>query len=1346
MVGCQQDEMTSSMKKGSYSLVASIENNDSTSRTAVDENGGVTWVETDAIGVFGTKTKNAKFESTGAGANVTFAGELESSNEEPTLAYYPYNENASLDGNSLSFTLPSEYTYTGESNAPMLGVKQADGTFSFKHLCGLLKVTVKNMPENAKRLFVVSEGTDEKEAPFITGDVTVNDVTADGATLSITKNGSREVSIDLKNVSAQETYTLYIPVPVGNYPELSVKLEMNDGIIYFDKSLSDVDMKRSMLLDMPILDATKEATSITAIVRGTVDIENPEGLKIESLIDDSELTEEGFTIEVFSNNLPQYIYVTDADGNIRMMSHTYPKDIPLQIDAHSTALALVTMLPPFLCSSSEVFEEVKKTIVGFSCFSNVVIEVQKCIDENKEILSTDNTVLLQAISTLVEDLHEPTSRSYIGTPIEGINTVHLDVARMALSNTLNIRNTELYPPYECTIKDENDKLVMYDMIPSAEGYGGWVGIQDVFVNNSQHYGPCVEFPLLTPGVYSVLCDGTTDVANHHFVGYLANDIFSCLGGIMFDVPLLAKIWGQYSVFPSFYANVKTNILEPYKHGDMEQKEAVEEFIRLFFKLSMELIPESLEYDQYIKLLKCVPQLKELKDKELRKIALKDIGKKASLAFLKKVLFASSCYDLIKGGFNLYSRFNYWKNSTPQISFKVRYHNNPNNEIVCYSESALEIVKGNEQIGQKGVQLEVPLTVKVVTTADNGLPYWNDRLYVKFETIDGAGYVTNYIKLDEETKLSSVNWTLGYSGEQKVRVVAIDLFTETEISEPIYFTAHFEGEEEKGTVTTTGSTNETQTTATLSGNIQGYETDDFQHRYGIIYSTDTNPTASNGTIVYSNNIQENGNYSVDVTSLTENTTYYYRAFVINGGNYVYGDVMSFMTQSKKSERDILIAFYNANGGDNWRDKRNWCTDKPLGEWGGISTNKDGFVVNISLRYNYSSHVVGNVVLNGLTHLENLHLDNHQITALDVSGCTNLKTIRCESNDNLTSLNVEGCYNLEAIYAYDTQLASLDVSNRTKLKIIDVHNNKGQLRYLNLTGCNNLEEVDIEGSPLFGALNLNHAVNLKILNCNSCQLSELLIRQCINIEKVECKNNQLESLDISNAYNMTRLDCRNNLLSNIAFPTLSILETVDCTKNQLSDLSNLLTSTTLKMLDCSNNNLTELNVLNNSNVTAINADDNQLSKINVKNCFQLRTLNCNRNKLKEIDVSNLIELEHLGCTKNQITKLHLDNNIKLKSISSSYTQITEINLEDCIELTDLNLSYNNDLELLDVSSAKQLKYLDAICKSLKYVYLPVGFVLNIQNNSISGFRLWNETAGEFTEDYHMLGYQYPEFRWK
>ena len=58
----------------------------------------------------------------------------------------------------------------------------------------------------------------------------------------------------------------------------------------------------------------------------------------------------------------------------------------------------------------------------------------------------------------------------------------------------------------------------------------------------------------------------------------------------------------------------------------------------------------------------------------------------------------------------------------------------------------------------------------------------------------------------------------------------------------------------------------------------------------------------------------------------------------------------------SERKALIAFYNATGGDNWTNNENWCSDKPVGEWYGITTfpsdynDNGGRVYNIDLRDN------------------------------------------------------------------------------------------------------------------------------------------------------------------------------------------------------------------------------------------------------------------------------------------------------------------------------------------------------------------------------------------------------------
>lgn len=56
-----------------------------------------------------------------------------------------------------------------------------------------------------------------------------------------------------------------------------------------------------------------------------------------------------------------------------------------------------------------------------------------------------------------------------------------------------------------------------------------------------------------------------------------------------------------------------------------------------------------------------------------------------------------------------------------------------------------------------------------------------------------------------------------------------------------------------------------------------------------------------------------------------------------------------------ERAALIDLYNATGGDNWDDKTNWCSDRPLDEWYGIEC-EDGRVVEIVLAGN---NLIGNI---------------------------------------------------------------------------------------------------------------------------------------------------------------------------------------------------------------------------------------------------------------------------------------------------------------------------------------------------------------------------------------------------
>ena len=53
-------------------------------------------------------------------------------------------------------------------------------------------------------------------------------------------------------------------------------------------------------------------------------------------------------------------------------------------------------------------------------------------------------------------------------------------------------------------------------------------------------------------------------------------------------------------------------------------------------------------------------------------------------------------------------------------------------------------------------------------------------------------------------------------------------------------------------------------------------------------------------------------------------------------------------SDETDREALVALYNATDGQNWNRSDNWLSDLPLGEWRGVTTNDDGRVIRMNLR--------------------------------------------------------------------------------------------------------------------------------------------------------------------------------------------------------------------------------------------------------------------------------------------------------------------------------------------------------------------------------------------------------------
>jgi hypothetical protein len=96
--------------------------------------------------------------------------------------------------------------------------------------------------------------------------------------------------------------------------------------------------------------------------------------------------------------------------------------------------------------------------------------------------------------------------------------------------------------------------------------------------------------------------------------------------------------------------------------------------------------------------------------------------------------------------------------------------------------------------------------------------------------------------------------------------------------------------------------------------------------GVVYGISANPTISNNKIV---SIGGNS-YSIDISGLTENTTYYIRAFATNSKGTNYGDqqVLTTLKNLNSFLKSGLVAYYPFNGNAN---------DESGNNFNGIVTN-------------------------------------------------------------------------------------------------------------------------------------------------------------------------------------------------------------------------------------------------------------------------------------------------------------------------------------------------------------------------------------------------------------------------
>jgi Leucine-rich repeat (LRR) protein len=179
--------------------------------------------------------------------------------------------------------------------------------------------------------------------------------------------------------------------------------------------------------------------------------------------------------------------------------------------------------------------------------------------------------------------------------------------------------------------------------------------------------------------------------------------------------------------------------------------------------------------------------------------------------------------------------------------------------------------------------------------------------------------------------------------------------------------------------------------------------------------------------------------------------------------------------RERERRALVEFYEALGGPDWIERDFWGSDRPVGEWHGVTTDADGYVTVLTI---YDNNLIGpmSAAICRLERLYTLHLSFNKISGAlpdKLGDCRALKNLWVKGNKITGQLpaSVAVLPELEYLDLHANEMSGAlpTAWNTPKLKIVRAEDNRisgelpGQLLRQPL-----LEEFFIHNNELAGSI--------------------------------------------------------------------------------------------------------------------------------------------------------------------------------------------------------------------------------------------------------------------------------------
>ena len=247
-VGCQKDYQAeeTDLLTGETSLTVRVAEHLAPTRVYTDLSGTYAWHNYDRICVFDDQDEKLEFQPKSGGPVATFT--VPGAHNLGEYAVYPSRDAVSVAGEAVTIDLPSAYDWNiWQNEMPMLGkVDAASHNVSFKALCGVLRLFIYGVPDDATELTLTVPGKK------ITGRFTIADASVSAPEIQLAESAGDDSSVTISfSVYKSSTMLFIIPLPVGTIDSFTIRF--NDANATSRTVTTPFTVARNDLIDAPEL-------------------------------------------------------------------------------------------------------------------------------------------------------------------------------------------------------------------------------------------------------------------------------------------------------------------------------------------------------------------------------------------------------------------------------------------------------------------------------------------------------------------------------------------------------------------------------------------------------------------------------------------------------------------------------------------------------------------------------------------------------------------------------------------------------------------------------------------------------------------------------------------------------------------------------------------------------------------------------------------------------------------------------------------------------------------------------------------------------------------------------------